>query len=88
MNAWRSKLSAIARRRSGLSKGGLSRLTIRLRLRPTGPISQIACGIWLFTSLSSGTVRLYGKTMSNLPETNANTAVDKFLMIVYSMPSR
>jgi len=26
--------------------------------------------------------------MSNFPETNAKTAVDKFLMIVYSMPSR
>jgi hypothetical protein len=31
MNALRSKLSAIAWRRSGLSKGGLSRLTIRAR---------------------------------------------------------
>ena len=88
MNAWRSKLSAIARRRSGLSKGGLSRLTIRARLRPTGPIMQLACGIWLFTSFNSGTVRLYGKAMSNFPETNAKTAVDRFLMIVYSMPSR
>ena len=34
MNAWRSRLSAIACRRSGLSKGGTSRLTIRLRLMP------------------------------------------------------
>ena len=58
MNAWRSRLSAIAWRRSGLSKGGTSRLTIKLRLSPTGPISHIACGIWLFTSLSNGTVRL------------------------------
>src|SRR5438552_12999287 len=31
INALRSKLSAIACRRSGLSKGGLSRLAIRLR---------------------------------------------------------
>jgi hypothetical protein len=88
MNAWRSKLSAIACRRSGLSKGGLSRLTIRPRLRPTGPISHSACGIWFFMTLSSGTVRLYGKVMSNFPETAANTAVDRFLMIVYSTPSR
>src|SRR5215468_1804827 len=50
INAWRSKLSAIARRRSELSKGGLSRLTSRLRLMPLGASSQIACGIWAFRS--------------------------------------
>jgi hypothetical protein len=33
-------------------------------------------------------VRLYGKAVSNFPEINAKTAVDKFLMIVYSIPSR
>jgi len=88
MNALRSKLSAIARRRSGLLKGGTSRLTIRLRLMPPGSSSQIACGAWFATSFSSGTERLYGKVISNLPATNANVAVDKFRMIVYSMPSR
>ena len=58
MNAWRSKLSAIARRRSRLSKGGLSRLISRLRLMLPGVSSQIACGSWLFASFKSGTVRL------------------------------
>src|SRR5215831_8394356 len=43
--ALRSKLRAIARRRSGLSKGGLPRLTIRLRLTPIGANSQIAFGV-------------------------------------------
>ena len=42
MNALRSSASAIARRSSGLSKGGLSRLTIRLVLTLPGGISQIA----------------------------------------------
>jgi len=55
---------------------------------PPEVISQIACGIWLCTSFNNGAVRLYGQIMSNLPETNANTAVDMFLMIGYSMPSR
>ena len=50
--------------------------------------SQIACGLWLFASLKSGTVRVAGKVMSNFPEMKANVAVDMFFMIVHSMPSR
>jgi len=73
---------------SGLSKGGLSRLAIRLRLTAIGANSQIASGIWLTTSFSSGSVPLYAKVMSNFPATNANIAVDRLRMIVYSMPSR
>jgi len=88
MNVWRSKLSAIARRRSGPSKGGLSRLMSRLRLMLPGVSSQIARGSWLFASFRSGTVRLYKKVVSNFPATNPNTAVERLRMIVYSMPSR
>jgi len=47
IKAFRSRLSAIARRISGLSKGGLSRLTIRLRLTLVGVSSQIAFGPFL-----------------------------------------
>ncbi len=54
MNASRSRLSAIARRISGLSKGGTLRLMIRLRLALSGVVSQIACGAWLWTSFNSG----------------------------------
>jgi hypothetical protein len=72
-----------------LSKGGASRLTIRLLwMPPSGANSQIASGIWLLTSFKSGTVRVYGKVMSSWPEINANVAVDRLRMIVYSMPSR
>src|SRR6516165_9429391 len=67
MNALRSKLVAIARRRSGLSKGGLSRLTIRLRLMTPGGTLQIACGTWLCASFRSGIGRVFGKVMSNFP---------------------
>src|SRR6266545_422871 len=59
MNAWRSRLSAIALRRPRSSKGGLSRLMSRLRLMLPGVSSQIAFGSWLFASFKSGTVRLY-----------------------------
>src|SRR5258705_9630419 len=51
MNALRSRLSAIARRSSELSKGGTSRLTSRLRATLPGASSQIACGNWFFTIL-------------------------------------
>jgi hypothetical protein len=52
--ALRSRLSAIARRISGLSKGGTSRLTIRLRLALSGASSQTACGAWALSSFKSG----------------------------------
>src|SRR5271169_2481425 len=44
MNAWRSNVNDIARLRSGLSKGGAPRLTMRLRLPFTRKLSQIASG--------------------------------------------
>ena len=88
IKARRSRLNAIARRNSALSKGGTSRLTIRLRPTPVGANSQIACGICAFTSFHSGTEVPYGQVMSNLPAMKANVAVDRLLTIVYSMPSR
>ena len=56
MNALRSKANANANRISGLSKGGASRLVIRLALAFAGASSQTACGAWLLTSRNSGTV--------------------------------
>ena len=89
MKALRSRLNAIARRKSRLSKGGLSRLTSRCPLVPPfDVIAQIARGSWLCTSFNNGAVRLPGQIMSNWLETNAITAVDMFLMIGNSMPSR
>jgi hypothetical protein len=44
MKALRSRLSATARRRFGLSNGGLSRLRIRLRATFVAVSTQIACG--------------------------------------------
>src|SRR4051794_37974148 len=54
MKALRSDVSAIARRISSLSKGGLSRLTIRVRLTLVGATSQIACGACSLICFSSG----------------------------------
>ena len=88
MNDLRSRLSIIARRMSGLSKGGLSRLTIRLVLALPGARSQIACGAWVLMSFNSGIETSNGKVMSNLPAMKARIAVERFGMIVYSMPSR
>src|SRR6266481_2478771 len=53
-----------------------------------GPSSQIACGAWLLTSLSRGTVTSNGNVMSNLPAINERIAVDRFGITVYSIPSR
>src|SRR5437667_11740827 len=54
MNSLRSGLSAIARRRSGLSKGGSFRLTIRLRATFAVTTWQMACGASFLTSPSCG----------------------------------
>jgi hypothetical protein len=56
MKPLRSKLKAIARRRSGLSNGGALRLMSRLLLTLLGLSSQTASGTWVFTSLSNGIV--------------------------------
>jgi hypothetical protein len=65
MKAWRSRSSAIARRRSGLSKGGAERLMTTVRSTFVGISRQIACGAWMATSFSIGTCRKYGEVMSN-----------------------
>src|SRR5262249_17918165 len=87
-NALRSKVSATARRSSGLSKGGACRFIMTLRLTFDGTSSQIASGSWALTSLSIGTWRKYHEVKSNLLATKDKTPVETFLMIVYSMPSR
>ena len=81
-------VSAIARRRSALLKGGASRLTIRVLAMPRGRNSQIASGAWLLISFNRGIVTSYGNVMSTLPATKASSAVERFGMIVHSMPSR
>ena len=87
MKACRSSAIAMARRASILSKGGL-RLTATVTPTLSGTVSQIACGAWLWMSFSKGTVISCGKVMSNLPAIKPSTAVERFGMIVYSMPSR
>ena len=54
MNAWWSIANDIAWRSSGLSNGGLSRLTNRSRRTLPIRTSQIACGAPLAMSLSCG----------------------------------
>ena len=88
MNALRSSVSIIARRISGLSNGGLSRLIIRFVLTLVGTSSHTAFGAWSLMSFISGTEISVGNVMSNLPATKPSTAVERFGMIVYSMPSR
>ena len=87
MNDLRSKLSCIARRNAGLSKGGVG-LTRRVARPFIGLTSQIACGAWLFICFTSGIDTSYGNVMSNLPATKARIAVERLGMIIYSMPSR
>ena len=88
MKLLRSSANAKTCRRSGLLKGGASRLTRRLVLALVETRSQTACGACAFTSFSNGTVTSYGKVRSNLPAMKARIAVERFGMIVYSMPSR
>src|SRR6202049_2519667 len=88
MKALRSIVSAIARRNSGLSKGGILRLMMILVDSVAGPTWQTACGAWSLTSFNSGIDTSYGKVMSNWPATKARIAVDRFGMMVNSMASR
>ena len=78
IKAWRSSASAIARRSSGLSNGGLSRLTIRLVLTLPGGSSQIASGRCFCRSRVSGIVSVPAKVSSYLPATKARIAVERF----------
>ena len=76
INALRSKLNAIARRRSGLWKGAAPELTIIVRLTLVAVTSQIACGVWLLKSFKVGTVTPKGEITSNLPAKNARLRAD------------
>ena len=64
LNGLRSSASDIALRISGLSNGGLTRLTIRLICVPVVIISQIAFGARALTSFIRGTLTSEGKVMS------------------------
>ena len=88
MNAWRSSASAMARRMSGLLKGGAVKLISSPTDSLVGAISQTACGACFWRSASKGTETSLGKVMSNLPATNASSAVERLGMIWYSIPSR
>jgi len=88
MKAWRSRVNASARRKSELSKGGAARLTIRVRGIFHGTTSQIACGAWFWICFISGIDRMPTANRSKFPAAKAMIAVDGFLMIVNSMPSR
>ena len=80
--------SASARRRSGLSNGGASRLTIRLVLLFIEVVWHTALGTWLLMSFSSGIVTSHGKVMSKRPETKLSIAVARLGTMVNSMASR
>ena len=88
MKALRSSASTMARRRSGLSNGGASRLTIRLVVTFIEVTTHCALGIWLLMSVSKGIVTSHGKVMSNLPDTKLSIAVARLGTMVNSMPSR
>ena len=88
MNALRSSASASAWRISGLSNGGDDELTMMLVLTLFGATTHIAVGSCALTSLSSGIDTSVGNVMSNLPATKPRIAVDRFGMMVNSMPSR
>ncbi|MGY3462467.1 hypothetical protein ACVWW5_007917 [Bradyrhizobium sp. LM3.4] len=88
MNALRSSDSAMARRMSMLSNGGADELTMMLVATLLGSTTQTAFGACDLTSFNSGMLTSVGKVMSNLPATKARMAVERFGMMVNSMPSR
>src|ERR1700716_4615704 len=88
MKLLRSGARAIARRISGWSKGGASRFTIKLVLWFAGSKSQTVFGASLFMFFISGTVIPDGNVRSNLPAMKARIAVERFGIIVHSIPSR
>ena len=88
INDLRSRVSAIARRNSRLSKGGADRLTIRLVLTLPAGKTQVASGRWLMMSFISGTVTLPAIVRSYCFAINARITVERLREILYSMPSR
>src|ERR1700730_6878038 len=73
---------------SRLSNGGAVELTMILVLTLIGSTTHIAFGAWDLTSLSSGIDTSVGNVISNFPATNPRMAVERFGMMVNSMPSR
>jgi hypothetical protein len=71
-----------------LSKGGFSRLMIRLVLTLPGGSSHVASGRCLCRSRVSGIVRVPAKVSSYLPATKARIAVERLRKSVYSIASR
>ncbi len=88
LNALRSMASDIALRMSGLSNGGLTRLTIKLTCVPVGTISQIAFGARAFISLIRGTLTSDGKVISNSPVAKASIRVARLSIIRNVISSR
>ena len=86
INDLRSRLSDIARRSSGLSKGGASRLTIRLRLTLAENIADRLRRL-VFDVLQLRH-RDAGINSPILPDMKAKRRVETSLMIVHSIPSR
>ena len=78
----------MALRMSGLSNGGLTRLTIRLDCVPVVIISQIAFGARALMSPIRDTLISAGKVMSNSPVANASIRVARLSMIRNVISSR
>ena len=88
IKALRSRASIIARRSSGLSKGGAARLMIAVRLVFQLSISQFISGASFLISFNSEIETKPGPVRSNWWAPSARIQRRRALMIVYSMPSR
>ena len=88
LNGFLSSASDIALRISGLSNGGLTRLTIRLISVPVVVISQIAFGARSLMSFSRGMLTSEGKVMSKSPVENARMRVARLSMVRTVISSR
>src|SRR5450631_1438546 len=88
LKGFRSIASDIALRMSGLSNGGLTRLTIRLICVPVGIISQTAFGARALMSFNRGTLTSDGKVMSYSPVANASIRVERLSIIRKVISSR
>ena len=78
----------MALRISGLSNGGLARLTIRLISTPVVIISHTASGARALISFRSGTLTSEGKVMSKSPVENASMRVARLSMVRTEISSR
>ena len=88
LNGFWSIASTSARRSSGLSNGGASRLIRMLVLTLVGRASQTASGFCALTSFSIGKVTSESNVMSNSPATKPSMRVLRLGTIFQSMASR